>query len=80
MQNRYEQILEKEGKEAASAYMRSLRAKVKKPGLANVSKKRASEIAKKGWETRENNKAASGAESPKNENFPEIKKPFGSIL
>lgn len=54
--NKYEQIKATEGEAAAKAYMKDMRAKVKKPGLANVTKKEAAKVSKKGWETRRNNK------------------------
>lgn len=52
MQTYYEKIREEQGEEAANEYMRSLRAKVKTPGLMGVDKERRSSIVKKGWKTR----------------------------
>lgn len=47
MQGKYKQILLDEGEEAARAYMRSLRSKVKTSGLANLSVERRKEIMAK---------------------------------
>lgn len=44
--NYYNRLVKEHGEEYARNYMRSVRAKVKKPGLANVDKERRVEIAK----------------------------------
>lgn len=52
--------MKEQGVEAAKAYMRSIRARVKTVGLANVPKSERSAIAKKGWETKRRAKNKKG--------------------
>lgn len=54
----YERMVEKLGEDGARQEMRRRRSLVKSPGLANVSKTRRKQIAKKAWETKHANQTS----------------------
>lgn len=52
MKSYFEKLVEEQGYEVASQYMKDLRAKVKKPGLANASKETKMRVSKLGLQSR----------------------------
>jgi hypothetical protein len=57
MKSYFEKLVEEKGIEFAHSYMKDLRAKVKKPGLANASKETKMRVSKMGLESRADKKA-----------------------